>query len=208
MSQWIDLSLQLNEATLPYPGDETLKIKWKKTLDEDGYNLSYVSSTMHLGTHIDFKSHVLNVENDHDIQTFIGNANVLFIEPKNNLIKTSDLRLAYQYIEHKEKMLLLCLDRQSLVNTSDYYHQPKFERSIFGFLKENDIHLLGADMASFEYLEEEYLDMHQDCLSHNIFLLENVMHMDKLSSHIELIVLPLPIAGLEASLVRPIARNI
>lgn len=208
MNNWIDLSLELNEKTLAFPGDEGLKIQWLKTFDKDGYRLSYISSTMHLGTHLDFKSHILNRDDQFDVNQFIGRANVLYINPKHRLIRTKDIEHAYQYISQKEKMLLISTNQSRFINTAQYFEYPKFEPSILDFLKKHNIKLIGADLPSFEYDEGDMLKMHQDCFRSNIYFLENVMHLNQLSSHIELIVLPLPIQGIEASWVRPIARNL
>lgn len=208
MGDWIDLSLKLDENTLAFPGDEPLRIKSLKTLENDNYRLSYLSSTMHLGTHLDFKSHVLDEEDVLNVNDFVGRANIIYINPKQGVIRTKDIEMAYQYICHKEKMLLISTNRAHLVNTPLYFQYPKFENTFIDFLIKNQIKLLGSDLPSFEYLKGDTLKMHQDCLHRGVYLLENVMALNKLSSHIELVVLPLPIKGIEASLVRPIARSL
>lgn len=208
MNKWIDLSLKLDEKTYPFPGDEPLKIEQLKSLKDDGYLLTCISTTMHLGTHLDFKSHMLDTLDDLDVNDFIGYANVIFINPKHGVISTRDIEMAYQYIDKKENMLLISTGREALVNTDQYFEYPKFDQKIMTFLNKHHIKLLGSDLPSFEYFDGHSLKMHKDLLSQNVYLLENLMELQKLQSHIELIVLPLPITGIEASLVRPIARNL
>ena len=208
MKDWIDLSIQLNEKTWPFPGDDPLKIEWMKTFENDQYRLSKVSSTMHLGTHLDFRNHVLEEKVNLDVNQFIGRANVIFVEPKAGVIRTKDIEHAYQYIDHFEQMLLLSTNQSRFLNTAQYYEYPKFEPSILDFLKRHHINLLGADLPSFEYTEGPMLKMHQDCYRNEVYFLENLTNLERLTSHIELIVLPLPIQGIEASWVRPIARNL
>jgi arylformamidase len=208
MNEWIDLSLEIDKDTLPFPGDNPLKLDWEKSFDQDGYNLSILSLTMHLGTHIDYKKHVLNVEDKISHNQFMGKANVIFIEPSNHLIKTNDIIQAYQYIENKEDILIMSINHEKKLNEEAYFKYPKFEKSIFKFLMANHIRLLGADLPSFEYEEGNLLEMHKDLLNHDIYLIENLCHLDVLRSHIEFIALPLPIKTLEASMVRAIAKNL
>ena len=208
MNQWIDLTLKLNENTLPFPGDEHLKITWDKRLDKDGYNLSKVASSMHLGTHIDYKLHVLNEKDDISFDQWIGKANVIYVTPREGVVRTKDIIQSYEYIDHKENMLLISLNHETYINTKRYFEYPKFEPSIMDFLLKHDIRLLGSDLPSYEYLTGDMLDMHKDCLSNDIYLLENVVCLNQLSSHIELMVMPLPIEGIEASWVRVLARKI
>ncbi|MDA3932348.1 MAG: cyclase family protein [Tenericutes bacterium] len=208
MNEWIDLSLEIDKDTLPFPGDIPLKLDWEKSFDQDGYNLSILSLTMHLGTHIDYKKHVLNVEDKISHNQFMGKANVIFIEPSNHLIKTNDIIQAYQYIENKEDILIMSINHEKKLNEEAYFKYPKFEKSIFKFLMANHIRLLGADLPSFEYEEGNLLEMHKDLLNHDIYLIENLCHLDVLRSHIEFIALPLPIKTLEASMVRAIAKNL
>jgi len=208
MSHWINLSIDLTQSTAPFPGDKPLKLDIIKTWDKDGYNLSQVSLTMHLGTHIDYKKHVLNLEDDIKFDQFIGHANVVFIDVKNGLIRTDDIRMAYQYLEHKENMLIISTNHEQYLGTEKYWKYPKFEESISEFLKTNNISLLGADLPSYEYVDGDMLKMHQDLLSHDIYLVENLRNLNKLSSHIEFMVLPLFTKEVEASVVRAIAKNL
>ncbi|MFP4478438.1 MAG: cyclase family protein [Candidatus Izemoplasmatales bacterium] len=208
MGEWKDISIQINENTLPFPGDEPLKIDWVKSLNRDGYNLSILSLNMHVGTHIDYKKHVLNEEDFISFDQFIGKANVIFIEAKDHVIRTKDIKLAYQYIENKENILIISTNHEKELNKKSYFKYPKFEKSIFQFLLDNNINLLGGDLPSFEYDEGQMLTMHKDLLSHNIYLIENLRGLNQLSSHIDFMAIPLPIDGLEASMVRALAKNL
>ncbi len=208
MGEWKDISIQINENTLPFPGDEPLKIDWVKSLNRDGYNLSILSLNMHVGTHIDYKKHVLNEEDFISFDQFIGKANVIFIEAKDHVIRTKDIKLAYQYIENKENILIISTNHEKELNKKSYFKYPKFEKSIFQFLLDNNINLLGGDLPSFEYDEGQMLTMHKDLLSHNIYLIENLRGLNQLSSHIDFMAIPLPIDGLEASMIRALAKNL
>jgi len=208
MEEWMDISLIINEKTLPFPGDDSLKVDWVKSFNQDGYNLSVPSLNMHIGTHIDYKKHVLDVEDNISFNQFMGKANVIFVEPRNNIIRTNDIIHAFQYIENKENILIINLNHEEKLNQNDYFEYPKFEKSISKFLINNGIKLFGADLPSFEYSKGSMLDMHKDLLSNDIYLIENLCHLNRLRSHIDFLAIPLPIEGLEASMVRALAKNL
>jgi kynurenine formamidase len=163
---------------------------------------------MHLGTHIDYKKHVLKEDKDDVFSPYIGYANVIFLQVKNGMIRTDDIRLAYQYIEEKAPVLFIHTGHGEKINTDDYFDYPKFDKGIVRFLKDNHILILGADMPSYEYEDGDMLQMHKDLLGQDIYLIENLVNLDKLSSLVELIVLPLPIKGLEASILNVMAKNL
>ena len=209
MSQkWVSLSMMIDESTMPYPGDDSLTIKWDKQIKDVGYNLSNISLSMHLGTHVDYKKHVLDVEDDFKPDFFMGKANIIHVLPVNNIIRTKDIEKAYLESNHLENKLMIDTSHQSKLNTKDYFNPPLFEESIFNFLKKYQILLLGSDLPSYEYLDTDFLKMHKDLLGQGIYLIENMINLKKMSNHIEMIALPLPIKNLEASILNIIAKNL
>ena len=206
MSEWIDLSVRINDLTLAYPGDDPLKIEWVKSFKNDGFNLSKISTTMHEGTHIDFKKH-LGFEDRVTFDQFIGPANVIFLKAVHNIIKTSDILHAYQILEKKEDILIISTGHETKFNHKSYFDFPKFDNDILDFLSNNNIRLFGGDLPSFEYADEVNLQMHKDLLSRDIYIIENLKNLNKLTSHIDFIALPLSIDSLEASMVRAIGKN-
>ncbi|MDT8337461.1 MAG: cyclase family protein, partial [Candidatus Izemoplasmatales bacterium] len=175
---------------------------------EDGYNLHQLYLNMHIGTHIDFKNHVYAKEEEINFEKFMGKANVIKPNIVQGVILTSDLENKYHQQKYKERILLLDLNHGNKFNTKAYYEHAIFEPSIYNFLKENNITLLGADIPNFSYHHELDLKMHKDLLKSGIHLLENLTNIDKLNDHVYILALPLNIESIEASLVRAIAKNI
>lgn len=208
MNEWIDLTVNVKKSNLVFPGDDNLEIKKVKNLTDDGYNLNELTLNMHIGTHIDFKSHVYAKEEELNFQDFMGKANIIRPKVIDRIISTKDIVEKYDNLYYKEKILILDLKHHPLFNSSKYYDCPKFEPSILTFLKDNNITLLGADLPTFVYKEEADLKMHKDLLKNKIHLLENLTNLDEVGGHIYLLALPLNIEGMEASLVRAIAKNI
>ena len=59
MNKWIDLTNLLDANYIPFPGDEKLSMKKVKNIDIDGYNMHRIETGMHIGTHIDARSHIM-----------------------------------------------------------------------------------------------------------------------------------------------------
>lgn len=208
MIEWIDLTVKITKSNLVFPGDEPLEITKVKNITEDGYNLNQLYLNMHIGTHLDFKNHVYAKEEEINFENFMGKANVIRPNLVQGIVKTADLEHEYQQLKYKEKILLLDFNHSQKFNTKAYYDHPIFEQSIYNFLKDYNITLLGADIPNFSYYHELDLKMHKDLLKSGIHLLENLTNLDKLNSHVYLLALPLNIETIEASLVRAIAKNI
>jgi len=194
---------------LPYPGDEGLKIWKTKDIRDDGYNMNQLSLNMHLGTHIDFKSHVFDYKaRVTDFTRFIGKANVIKPFIHNGVVDTLDLTSKLEKMKYLEKILILDLSHARNLNKEDYYSYPRFSKDIISVLKDYSINVLGADIPSFDYQAEKSLQMHKDLLSNDIYVVENLVRVDELKEHVFFIALPLKIEGLEASMTRAIARNL
>ena len=57
MPRIIDLSINLDAATLVYPGDKPLGLEWLTRIPKTAYNLSSLTMGPHTGTHVDAPLH-------------------------------------------------------------------------------------------------------------------------------------------------------
>lgn len=208
MNEWIDLSVRVKKNNLNFPGDPPLEIAKVKNLTEDGFNLHQFSINMHVGTHIDFKSHMSAKEETVEFEQFMGKANVIRPVIVNGVVSTDDLIEKYRNLTYQERIVLLDLKHADKFNTKAYYDYITFEPKIHNFLMENNIYLLGSDLPTFAYFKENDYRMHKELLKSGIYLLENLTNLTKLSSHIYLLALPLNIEGVDGSLVRAIAKKL
>ncbi len=212
MEKWIDLSIEIDENYLVYPGDSQVEIEQIKTIAKDRFNMKTVNINMHVGTHMDFKSHMLETEErseDFPISKMIGKANVVRPRVIDNVCLTKDIITAYEQAGYKSKILLVDLGHAKLVNQEEYYNQPKFEQSLFPFLVKNGIDVFGCDSPTVVYHDsKDMLEMHHDLLGSNITIVENLTNLDKLTEVVDFIALPLKIKGMDGSLLRAVAKNI
>lgn len=212
MEKWIDLSIAIDENYLVYPGDSQVEIKQIKTIKNDRFNMKTVNINMHVGTHMDFTSHMLETKERSEgfpIDKLIGKANVIKPRVINNVVKTEDIIKAYEQVGYKSRILIINLDHAKNINTEKFYKQPKFEQSLFHFLKENGINVLGVDAPTVVYHDsKDVLKMHHDLLGSGITIIETLVNLDKLSDLVDFIALPLKIIGMDGSLLRAVAKNI
>lgn len=208
MNEWIDLSVRIDQNTNVYPGDEKLEVRKTKNLTADGYNLNQLNLNMHIGTHIDFRSHVSAKDDEINFNDFMGKANVIKPRVIDNIVSTQDLAEKYLKQKYQEKIIILNLNHGYKFNSKSYFDQPLFEPNLFSFLKENNILILAADIPSFNYINESNLRMHCELLKAGMYLIENLTNLDELSNHVYFIALPLNINSIEASMVRAIAKNL
>ncbi len=210
MKEWIDLTIEISEDYLVYPGDENFEMKQTKTIGNDGFNLFQLHMNMHIGTHIDFKSHVLGFHTQEEVkfENFMGKGNLIKPTIINNVVSTKDLENQYNNLKNQEKILFLDLNHAPKANTKEYYDYIVFEPTIYNFLHDHNISVLGADIPNFSYLDEKNLEMHKELLGGNIFLIENLTNLHLLNQHFYFIGLPLNIKNVEASIIRAIAKNL
>lgn len=210
MSEWVDLTVEIGKHYLAFPGDPKLEEELLKTNQDDGFNLKQYSINMHVGTHVDFKNHVLNLKSKEkiDFNDFLGKGNKISPQIIKNVVSTSDIIAQYEALRYQEKILFLDLNHSKKFNTPEYFTYPVFEPEFFKFLVNYNIKILGADIPSFNYKDEKALRMHKDLLGRSLYPIENLTNLDQLSEHFYFLGLPLKINDLDASMIRAIAKSI
>ena len=188
----IDITMEISQDLLPYPGDPKTIIEEYKSMENDGFSLSYLKIGLHTATHIDFPSHFIKdgkkSENFYDLNYFTGITAILdifdfsnkTILPKNvdsvflKTNNTPDLTMEYNAINRKQ---LDCILKR----------RYKF---------------LGVDFLTVEPKDSEDFYFHKQLLSNNILILENLNLKNIKNGIYKYHIFPLKIKGTEASLVR------
>ena len=208
MNKWIDLTILIDEFILPFPGDEKPRFEVVKTLERDGYNMKKITTGMHMGTHIDAKSHVTDSPLGIDtipINKLIGKAVVLKPEIIDNIIQTQSID------ESKLQdvtILILNLNHSYKLNTEAYYNYPKFQKDFVNILIRNNISVIAMDIPSPEYYKGDFLTMHKHLIENDITIIENLTNLNQLETFVEFIALPLKIKNMDGSMARCVARNL
>lgn len=209
--RWIDLSHPFVSGMPIYPGDPEYRSRVASQDTENGFLVDEVAFGLHTSTHLDSPLHALKKGASIDqlpISRFIGEANVIRVAPKDNVIKTTDLEKAYQALLKSFSKLVIATGHESLWGKATYFDAcPVFETDFPDWAESHHLELIGADLPTFWFAGGEALLCHQKLFEQGIVLLENLTHLESLTSTIFLVALPLAFQGLEASPVRAIAKN-
>ena len=201
--KYIDLSYDIKNEMPVYPGDMELNLSKEEDYDKDEFNLYTVSTSMHVGTHIDAPLHMCKNKkfiSEYSIDKFIGNAVLLDVRGE----KVIEIKDEYYRDIKENDIVLLFTGWDSFYGKEEYYNNhPIDSEELAELLIKKKIKMLGMDMPSPD--NHEY-NIHKKLLENEIFILENLTNLNKLlyNEEIQVFAQPLKIQG-EASLVRAIA---
>lgn len=202
-----DLSPPLESDTPVWPGDTPLSTVWNGRIGERGspVNLSSITTTVHLASHADAPLHTesdgLSIDRM-PLDLYVGRCRVIYaatggagdVEPADIPGLEGDL------------------PRRLLIRTGCPYDLgfPSEFAAISPALAERLVHkgvrLVGTDAPSVDPLESKELLAHHTLLGHGIAILEGLDLRTVPAGEYELIALPLPLVGLDASPVRAVLR--
>jgi kynurenine formamidase len=205
----IDLSWSVGEATPVFPGDPRIRTAVHSTVAKEGHAIRTWSSGMHVGTHLDAPDHFLDDGGDvasMDPATCLGDATVLKVDVKDNVIETSALRKEWRKRGKKDRILLIHTGWSAHRTEPSYFESfPGFDRAFEAFVEETGIVLLGVDMPSVRYADGDYAGFHRMLLSRRIAIVENLIRLDELPRRVWFTALPLKLQGFDGSMVRAVA---
>ena len=120
LTKYIDLSYEIEHQMAVYPGDDELKLYRHRFLNRDYYNDTKLETGMHVGTHIDAPSHLLNKDRficDYPVEKFIGNGCLLDVRNE-EIIKLKD-----EYLDKVQEgdIVLLYTGYDEFFGTDKYF---------------------------------------------------------------------------------------
>jgi kynurenine formamidase len=200
----IDLTHQVSQDLSHSPFDEALVMKTVKTVKEDGYGDTLLKTTMHLGTHIDAPSHMLEngkMISDFSLEHFIGEG--VLIDVQNSLvIEVTD---AMKERIKPESMVLFYSGMAHYFNDEAYYeHHPVLSDELVAFLIQQKVKCILLDFYS---PDKSPFELHKQLLANDVLIVENITNAQELLGvpSFEINVIPLKIKA-EGAFVRAFAR--
>lgn len=181
--RFIDLTYEISEKTLMYPGLFKPKIIQECTLEKNGVNIKRLNLITHTGTHIDASSHVFQKGITIDripLNKFIGEA--VYINFSN--IKTGSVIIVSDFKKYEN---LISLNTIILLNTGIYkkygkeeYNKeyPTLSLEAAKWLVDKGISSYATDATSVDINGETKI--HKTFLSNNIPIIENLANLDKI----------------------------
>lgn len=206
-NEWIDISQPLQNNHAQWPGDTPFQyeVAFKKA-DTGSVNIGKLTTSTHMGTHIDAPFHFDNDGEKVDelpVDLYIGRARVIDVSGAS--------RVGYKELVDidfggAERILLKTGKREDL--TRFPAHFTTIGSDLAPLLKERGVRLIGIDTPSVDAETSKSLDAHHTLYKHDVMILENIVLDHVESGDYELIALPLKIVGADGSPVRAVIRPI
>jgi arylformamidase len=208
--KFIDVSVPLHNGMVHWPGDAPFsRIQTLHLAKGDECNLSQISSSAHIGTHMDAPRHFL--KDGHGIETMpvdatIGPARVIAIHDP-DLIRIAELEP--HQLKRGERVLFKTRNSSHVWKTSEF--QKKFvhiPQDTARYLGKCGLQTVGVDYLSVGGFETDSAETHQALLEAGIWIIEglNLEHVEP--GNYELICLPLKLVGSDGAPARAVLRPI
>jgi arylformamidase len=196
--RWIDVSIPIKEGMTVWPGDEPFRLVAHGRIAEGaGSNVSTVTLSTHLGTHVDAPWHF---EEDgkrlHEVDpsVFFGEAFLMDL-PEVEHVHADDLGPSP-------------LPSRLLIRTRNSRHSPDspfrkdyaaIEADAAVRLVEEGVRLVGVDYLSVAPYKQDGQETHHRLLQNDVFVVEGLLLADLPAGPCHFTVLPLPLWGADGA---------
>jgi len=208
-NNWIDISVPLHNGMAHWPNDRPFERAETETIANGGEcNLSEISASAHIGTHMDAPRHFL--PGGPGIETFpisagVGRARVIAIEDP-ELIRVSELK-PYRLTKGER---ILFKTRNSEESWTTLKFQKKFvyiPNETAAYLADCGLQTVGVDYLSVGGYDTDGPETHRTLLKAGIWIIEGLNLKDAEPGDYELICLPLKILGSDGAPARAVLRR-
>lgn len=152
-----DLTITLDEKTLPFPDSGDPHITWKHLVDHTIYKcqVSLFSMVTHIGTHVDAPLHFVKdgkTTANIDLDRYCGQAVCLDVQrvPTDKLLDISDVIIRNRDLIKPGDIIILHTGWEDKVGTPDYFNFPDFDPGIGELLEKCGAHGIGFDLPSID----------------------------------------------------------
>lgn len=212
----VDISPMIRASSPVWPGDTAFELRSKWSIESgDSVSVGTVTSTTHIGAHIDSPAHVVadapTIESI-SLDACIGPCVVLDVsdlvgrdsQPHRQVQLEALLSRIAAATEFPVERLLL---RHATAERAEWDPDlPGLDPRVVRWFAAQGGKLIGLDLASFDPVESKSLDAHREAIAGGIVMLEGLDLSNASEGEAELIALPLPWEGADASPVRAVLR--
>ncbi len=200
----IDISPPIHSGLAVFPGDTPFQQTFlKRVEDGDGYTLSTITTTVHLGAHTDAPSHyaanAATIEK-RDLRLYLGPAQVIAVK------NARGRRITPDDVEGKPLRAPRILFKTLSFPQSDHWNTDfaALSPELIAHLAQAGVRLVGIDTPSIDPAVDTELASHHAVLENDMAILEGIV-LDRVEEGLyQLIALPLPIRGADATPVRAV----
>jgi len=210
VNPWIDVSIPLQNGMVHWPGDAPFeRLQTLDIANGDICNLSQLSTSAHIGTHMDAPRHFLRDGAGMEtmpIEATIGLARVIAIQNA-EIIPIEEL-LAH-HPRKGERVLFKTKNSERHWKTHEF--QEKFvhiPEDTANYLAKCGVQTVGVDYLSVGGYETDSAETHRALLGAGIWVIEglNLEHIEP--GNYELVCLPLKIVGSDGAPARAVLRRV
>ncbi len=209
-SPWIDVSVTLRTGMVTWPGDPPAHFSHALSIERgDPCTVSLLEMGAHSGTHMDAPAHFVAGGAGIDtmpLDAAIGPARVIAIEDPES-IKVDEL--AQHAIQTGERVLFKTRNSDRAWE-ADPFHEDFVYLSAPAaqYLVDRGVRLVGIDYLSVGGFEADGVETHQALLSAGIWVIEGLYLGQVRPGQVELICLPIKIAGGDGAPSRALVRQV
>jgi arylformamidase len=212
-SPWIDVSVSLRTGMVSWPGDPPARISHAKDMERgDPCTVSLLEMGAHTGTHMDAPAHFVRGGIGIDgmpVDAAIGAARVVPIRDR-ELIKRDEL--VGHRIRRGERALFKTRNSDHCWDTDSFFEDFVYlSATAAQYLVERQVGLVGVDYLSVGGFRADGVETHQILLKAGIWIIEGLNLKRVRPGRVQLVCLPLKIAGGDGAparaLVRPMDRS-
>jgi arylformamidase len=209
-TQWIDISVPLRNGMAAWPGDAPFqRTSTLKIAKGDACNLSQISTTAHIGTHMDAPRHYLEGAAGMEslpISAGIGPARVIEIR-SHEAIRIAELEP--HRLLNGERILFKTANSATCWNSDDFQKQYIYiPPETAHYLAECGVQTVGVDYLSVGGFEQGGAETHRILLQAGIWIIEGLMLEHVQPGEYELVCLPLRIIGGDGAPARAVLRKL
>jgi len=205
-----DLSLTLTKDLPTWPGDPPLRLeKTSSIVEGEQFNVTQLSSSVHIGTHVDAPAHFLEDGTTVDqipLELMVGPAEVFFVSGLQT-IHSQDLRHA-GIQEGKKRVLLQTVNSQFWAD-----HEDNFQEDFLGLAADAAEYLVacGVEVIGVDYLSvapfPDQVPTHRILLEAGILIIEGINLTGIQPGPYTLLCLPLKIGGADGAPARVLLQD-
>jgi arylformamidase len=202
---YYDISPEITEDIAVFPGDTPFSRVINRDIEQgDGYSLSHIKTTVHLGAHTDAPNHYVKGGQDiasRDLSFYYGKAQVIAV-----IKNQTKYRITLNDIKDYE------IGAERVLFRTDSFLEPNcwtenftaIEPQVIEYLASKNVRLLGIDTPSVDTADDAKLVTHHMVAKYDMAILEGIVLSDVEEGFYQLCALPLKIRGADASPVRAI----
>ena len=206
-NRFFDISPVISSATPVWPGDTQPSREILQDISRgDGITLSTLHTTVHVGAHVDAPSHFHSAGVTADqlsLTPYLGICQVVHARATENGLITQDSLSGP--VTASRLLIATGALPDPAVWRDDF---PGIDPALIGNFARTGGILLGVDLPSVDPANSRDLPAHQACFNGRIAILEGIDLRNVPDGHYELIALPLPLKGFDASPVRAVLRQL